>query len=72
MTVAKHRIQELEALRSTNDAGEKSLREELKKLQEELTETKHSLHEEEAKFRRIHRDNQDLHKKLKVRVYVCV
>lgn len=63
----KRRIEELDVYKAKAEEREKLQAVELKTLHEELTQTKHSLHEEETRARRLHRDNVELHKKLQVK-----
>ncbi|GAX81357.1 hypothetical protein CEUSTIGMA_g8788.t1 [Chlamydomonas eustigma] len=67
MSIAKHRIEGLELAQKTSSEKEKTLEGQVMQLHEELTNAKHALHEEHVKSLRIHRDNVDLHRKLKIK-----
>lgn len=63
----KRRIEELDLYKAKAEEREKLQAREVKTLQDELTKTKHTLHEQETRARRLHRDNVELHKKLQVK-----
>lgn len=67
MAATKHRVSELDSYKAKAEEREKLLQKEIKQLHEGAIDDKHKLHEEEIKFRRMHRDNVELHKRLKVK-----
>jgi chromosome segregation ATPase len=67
LAAQKRRIEELDVYKAKAEEREKLQALEIKTLHDELTNTKHSLHEEETRARRLHRDNVELHKKLQVK-----
>ncbi len=54
-------------MKAKADEAEKSCALQIQELHEEATNIKHTLHEEHTKSLRLHRDNIELHRKLKIK-----
>lgn len=63
----KQRLERVEEGKKRADEKVAELQGEVSKLHDEVTQLRHDLHEEQVKYSRMQRDNQDLHKKIKVK-----